>query len=237
MLSPSLTPFPSRLVDREVIALDDVEAALRTHYGVDDAAPQQLANSWGGQVFRQPRPRSPGWVVRVLDGRRATGDARVLSFLEAAQYPAPRLVRSLYGSATVPCGTQAMMVTTFIEGISADSSLLALYCLGRRLGQLHALDLPTSHELPRVSMLPSTDMATALDWLRSVSLSASPGLAETYDRLVSAIQGIASSNHLPHTLIHNDAHPGNATVTATGDALFIDWLARYSLRGVGPVPP
>ncbi len=86
-----------------------------------------------------------------------------------------------------------------------------------------ALDPSASPELANASMLPSTDMATAAEWLRSLPPLASSDLAETHNRLLAAIHGITSSHHLPRTLIHNDAHPGNAVVTADGDAVFIDW--------------
>jgi thiamine kinase-like enzyme len=51
-----------------------------------------------------------------------------------------------------------------------------------------------------------------------------------YRELVAAIRGIDPGWDLPRTLIHNDAHPGNAIVTPEGTPLFIDW----SGSGLGP---
>lgn len=44
-----------------------------------------------------------------------------------------------------------------------------------------------------------------------------------YETLVTAIQRIDPCEDLPHVLIHNDCHPGNAVVTPNGTVAFIDW--------------
>jgi Ser/Thr protein kinase RdoA (MazF antagonist) len=73
-------------------------------------------------------------------------------------------------------------------------------------------------------------MATALDWLRPLGPFASPDLEDTYTRLLNAVLSVETGEGLPHALIHNDAHPGNAIVTGDGAPVFIDW----SGSGLGP---
>jgi Ser/Thr protein kinase RdoA (MazF antagonist) len=203
--------------------MDDLSELLREHYGVEHPAPRPLANSWDGQVYFQPRSESASWVVRLINREQAAADARVLATLENAQYPAPRLIPSRTGAPTVERGSQAVIVTTFIAGPTADTSLPVLRGLGQRLGHLHILTIPTSDTLPLASMLPATDMATALDWLRPLGPFASPDLEDTYTRLLDAVLSIETGEDLPHALIHNDAHPGNAIVTEDGAPVFIDW--------------
>lgn len=207
-----------------------MRAVLREHYRVRDPDPQPLPHSWEGNSFHQARPNSAGWVVRVVPGDRAIGDAKVLSFLEQARYPAPRVVRTVHGKATIPYGSQRVLVTTFIPGSPADLSPDALYGLGQRVGLLHSLRLPATYELPSAGMLPATDMATARGRLRPLVPLPSPELTDAYNRLVSAIQRIDPGEDLPRTLIHNDAHPGNAIVIPDGTPMFIDW----SGAGLGP---
>jgi Ser/Thr protein kinase RdoA (MazF antagonist) len=202
---------------------DDLKAVLRERYGVADPAPRQLPDSWNGNVFHQSRPGSAGWVVRILDQARAAGDAQVLSYLEQMNYPAPRLIRTVEGLPTVSRGSQALIVTTFIPGAPADLSLDVLYGLGQRLGHLHTIDLPSTSGLPLAEMRPVTDMAKALDWLRPLGPFASQEFGEIYQRLLSAVGDIDTGEDLPRALIHNDAHPGNAVVTADNLPMFIDW--------------
>lgn len=208
----------------------DLRVVLRQHYGVSNPDLRQIPHSWEGNTFHQPRPGSAGWVVRVIPGDRAISDAEALSFLEQAGYPAPRLIRTVHGATMVPCGSGSVLVTTFIPGSPADLSPMALYVLGKRLGHLHSLTLPATRELSPAGMLPATDMTTARGWLRAIVSLPTPELAETYKQLVSAIQRIEPGEDLPRTLIHNDAHPGNAIDTAEGAPIFIDW----SGAGLGP---
>jgi Ser/Thr protein kinase RdoA (MazF antagonist) len=196
----------------QVTGPGDLRAVLREHYRVRDPDPQQLPHSWEGNTFHQPRPNSAGWVVRVVPADRAIADAVVLSFLEQARYPAPRLIRSVDGKVMVPYGSQSVLVTTFVPGSPADLSTDALYGLGQRLGHLHSLMVPAAPDLPSASMLPASDMATALSWLRPLGPLPSPELQDMYRELVAAIGGIDPGWDLPRTLIHNDAHPGRPSL-------------------------
>jgi Ser/Thr protein kinase RdoA (MazF antagonist) len=216
--------------DRDLTDLSEFYATLQSAYGIREASLERLANSWDGNVYLVSRPESADLILRVVDTESAAHDAEVLTFLEARHYPAPRLVRSA-GAPAVTLNNRSILVTTFIEGSAADFWPATLHQLSALLGQLHALDTATAPPFPAASMLPSADMATALTWLAPLESRVSPRLRNTFNCLLEAIHAIAPTEHLPRTLIHNDAHPGNAIVTPGGDATFIDW------HGAGLGPP
>jgi Ser/Thr protein kinase RdoA (MazF antagonist) len=210
--------------------LSELQTLLQTDYGIPNPELEPLANSWDGNVYRLSRPEPPDWVVRVLDPEEADRDGRVLAFLESHRYPAPRFIPRTGASTKHPNAT-SVLVTTFIEGTPGGFPPATLRRLGELLGRLHRLDSAASPDLPPAEMLPSTDMTLALRWLTPLEPHVPPELTDTYSTLLDAIHGIASSRHLPQTLIHNDAHPGNAIVTPQGTPIFIDW------HGAGLGPP
>jgi Ser/Thr protein kinase RdoA (MazF antagonist) len=209
----------------------ELEALLRTHYGVCNPEVRLLTDSWDASVYLVNRPASSPWVLRMVDTASALGDAQVLAFLERKRYPAPRLIRTTAGQETIDHGARSIIVTSFVEGTPADFSPNTLYRLAEKLGQLHTLEIDAKTcSLPPASMLPASDMATALEWLQPVASTVPVGLRGIYNRLLEAIHSIGDSGHLPRTIIHNDAHPGNAVIAADGSTVFIDWHGA----GVGP---
>jgi Ser/Thr protein kinase RdoA (MazF antagonist) len=207
----------------------DLASLVTAAFDVRNPAVHPLPNSWEGQVYLVTGSGGP-WVLRKTDSVACEHDIQVLSYLERHAYPAPRLVRTTHGAERVRLGTESILVTTFIEGTQADFSPSTLHKLGERLGQLHSLPLDSDRTLPTATMLPAPDMKLALSWLEPVAHGLSPSLGETYDRLLDAIHAIGDFSRLPQTLIHNDAHPGNAIVTPDCDAVFIDWHGS----GIGP---
>ena len=67
--------------------------------------------------------------------------ASTLDCLEAAGYPAPRVIRTRSGDPVGTDGIWLTLATTFVEGPVIRPSLEQLRMLGAALGRLHAVDV------------------------------------------------------------------------------------------------
>jgi Ser/Thr protein kinase RdoA (MazF antagonist) len=152
--------------------------------------------------------------------------ATLLTMLQGHNYPAERIMRTLIGDSLLEQQGWRYLLTTYIQGQIPPYEPQELRILGARLGQLHALgiQLHQAHApLAPAGMQPAPELAYALAELHSVAHDVPKALSTRYETLVTAIQQIEPFDDLPHTLIHNDCHPGNSVYTPTGEMVFIDW--------------
>ena len=138
-----------------------VGRVLREYHsrGIDPAALRRVGGAvQSGIVTYLVHPDGAGpWVVRAfradapvpihVSGSAATmqdwllSRAATLDCLEAAGYPAPRVVRTRPGDLVGMDGMWLMLATTFVEGPLIRPSLAQLRMLGMALGRLHGLDV------------------------------------------------------------------------------------------------
>jgi Ser/Thr protein kinase RdoA (MazF antagonist) len=169
--------------------------------------------------------------------------AATLDCLEAAGYPAPRVVRTRPGD---PVGTDGMwltLATTLVEGPVIRPSLAQLRMLGMALGRLHALDVAggaveggsrdVAGAVPgrggegragRASWYPEAAIPATLARLDAVGALVPDdwhSLYAQFGRTARAVQ--QSLGELPRGVVHGDAWPGNAVQTGPGSVTLIDW--------------
>jgi Ser/Thr protein kinase RdoA (MazF antagonist) len=240
-----------------------VGRVLREYHsrGIDPAALRRVGGAvQSGIVTYLVHPDGAGlWVVRAcradapvpihVSGSPATmqdwllSRAATLDCLEAAGYPAPRVVRTRPGD---PVGTDGMwltLATTVVEGPVIRPSLAQLRMLGMALGRLHALDVAggaaaagsrdVAGAVPgrdgegragRASWYPEAAIPATLARLDAVGAlvpDAWQSLYAQFGRTARAVQ--QSLGELPRGVVHGDAWPGNAVQTGPGSVTLIDW--------------
>jgi Ser/Thr protein kinase RdoA (MazF antagonist) len=247
-----------------------VGRVLREYHarGIDPAALRRVGGAvQSGIVTYLVHPDGAGpWVVRAcradapvpihLSGSPATMEdwllsrAATLDCLEAAGYPAPRVVRTRPGD---PVGTDGMwltLATTFVEGPLIRPSLAQLRMLGMALGRLHALGVAgkAAGVAGVVAEAGSRDVAGAVpghgvaggagraSWYPEAAIPATLGrldavgalvpddwqsLYAQFGRTARAVQH--SLGGLPRGVVHGDAWPGNAVQTGPDSVTLVDW--------------
>ena len=219
-----------------------VGRVLREYHarGIDPAALRRVGGAvQSGIVTYLVHPDGAGpWVVRAcradapvpihVSGSPATmqdwllSRAATLDCLEAAGYPAPRVVRTRPGD---PVGTDGMwltLATTLVEGPVIRPSLAQLRMLGMALGRLHALDVAGG--AGRASWYPEAAIPATLarlDAVRALVPDDWQSLYAQFGRTARAVQ--QSLGGLPRGVVHGDAWPGNAVQTGPGSVTLIDW--------------
>jgi hypothetical protein len=86
-----------------------------------------------------PAPMSGSGAMTMRDWLLSR--ARTLDCLEAAVYPAPRVIRTRSGDPVGKDGIWLTLATTFVEGPVLRPSLEQLRMLGAALGRLHAVEV------------------------------------------------------------------------------------------------
>ena len=240
-----------------------VGRVLREYHarGIDPAALRRVGGAvQSGIVTYLVHPDGDGpWVVRAcradapvpihVSGSPATmqdwllSRAATLDCLEAAGYPAPRVVRTRPGDPVGMDGMWLTLATTFVEGPLIRPSLAQLRMLGMALGRLHALDVAggaaergspdVAGAVPgrgaeggagRASWYPEAAIPATLDRLDAVGALVPDGwqsLCAQFGRTARAVQ--QSLGDLPRGVVHGDAWPGNAVQTGPDSVTLIDW--------------
>ena len=240
-----------------------VGRVLREYHarGIDPAALRRVGGAvQSGIVTYLVHPDGAGpWVVRAcradapvpvhVSGSPATmqdwllSRAATLDCLEAAGYPAPRVVRTRPGD---PVGTDGMwltLATTLVEGPVIRPSLAQLRMLGMALGRLHALDVAggaaaagsrdvagavPGHGVERgpghASWYPEAAIPATLDRLGAVGALVPDDWQSLYAQFGRTARAVQQSlGELPRGVVHGDAWPGNAVQTGPGSVTLIDW--------------
>jgi Ser/Thr protein kinase RdoA (MazF antagonist) len=229
---------------------DWLTACLARDYGEHPLRLQPLAHS-EQSVVRVVRVAAPDWIVRIRPRGDAEGPsgplhalAQLLVTLEELTYPAERVVRAQSGALTTSGDRYQLLVTTYLGAslhawqpaqavaaepevtteLVADAPLLA--AIGALLGQLHALEIPTSSAVrTRRGLNAASEVAFGLTCLAEVRDHVPRHLRGEHAALVTRLEAIRRFDDCPHTLIHGDCHPGNIVLTPDGAPIFIDWDA------------
>jgi Ser/Thr protein kinase RdoA (MazF antagonist) len=161
--------------------------------------------------------------------------ARTLDCLEAAGYPAPRVIRTHSGDPVGMDGAWLTLATSFVEGPVIRPSLAQLRMLGAALGRLHALDVAgepggsqagraASGEPGRASWYPEAAIPATLARLDAVGTLVPEELGDLYAQLrQTALTVQAGLSSLPRGVVHGDAWPGNAVQSGPDTVTLIDW--------------
>ncbi len=240
-----------------------VGRVLREYHsrGIDPAALRRVGGAvQSGIVTYLVHPDGAGpWVVRAcradapvpihVSGSPATmqdwllSRAATLDCLEAAGYPAPRVVRTRPGDPVGMDGMWLTLATTFVEGPLIRPSLAQLRMLGMALGRLHALDVAgqaaeagsrdvagavPGHGVERgpghASWYPEAAIPATLDRLDAVGALVPDDWQSLYAQFGRTARAVQQSlGDLPRGVVHGDAWPGNAVQTGPGSVTLIDW--------------
>jgi Ser/Thr protein kinase RdoA (MazF antagonist) len=194
--------------------------------GPDETAP------WVVRACREDAPLpvhvsgAPG--RSMLDWLMA--QASTLDCLEAAGYPAPRVIRTHSGDPVGLDGAWLTLATSFVEGPVIRPSLAQLRMLGVALGRLHALDVAgepgggPAGEPGRALWYPEAAIPATLARLDAVEALVPEGLWDLYTQLrQTALTVQAELSSLPRGMVHGDAWPGNAVQSGPDTVTLIDW--------------
>lgn len=207
-------------------------AHLRDRYGIDAVGATQISQHVN-YVLRVDRNDGDPWVARAFPPARppigADGDAAILRFLEANDYPAERLavddpVSEFEGS--------TVLVTEFVGNRSLPQDQWGTI-MGDLLGRLHALSLDESIDRPGGAEggdpsregSPRQDLLAALAFLDSVATKVPPADREQFERLRERVRSADAGDGLPEALVHGNflaGDPDHAVMTDAGP-LVVNW--------------
>lgn len=206
-----------------------------------------LASAYGLPAARIERfsPDHPAYLATTASGRQVVRighhlehHAAALRALEAADYPAPRVLPATNGAfiSELPDDTEgrSAIALTYVEGSTPDFTPANLRLVGRALGHLHrhgtaiaeAASQP-DNDLPaieRAGMLPANELRFGLRQLLPAEQHLpNPETARQWRTLVDACEaGLRPIAGLTQTFLHGDAHPWNSIIGPAG-AHYIDW--------------
>ena len=205
-------------------------SALATHlegrYGIEIDRVTEIES-----VHRVDRRDGSSWVARVFPVERpfeaTQGDAEILRFLEAQQYPAERCADDLPVSRFEG---QSVLVTGFLSGPNGrpDNSPTTMRAMGDLLGRLQTL-APADGAMAR----PAGSwhhLAIAGGGRREDVAALAPLIVDARCApLRDELSRIDLLENLPHALLHPDFVTANVMFTQNGPVL-IDWTGA----GRGP---
>lgn len=202
-------------------------------YHVQVASLHRLPSDSGKSLYHVHLVDETHWILRVGEAQDLASFvelARLLVFFEQHNYLAERLVFTPehVPFATVSCWL--LLMTTFLVGTPLPHTPVAFAHLGAIVGQLHALTPSLPYVPVPAKMLPTDELAFAQHQLHAVASRLPRSSIAQYELLDKALEGMDRGTYLPTTLIHNDCHPANALMTATGQVTLFDW----DEAGMGP---
>jgi Ser/Thr protein kinase RdoA (MazF antagonist) len=187
---------------------------------------------WVVQACREDAP-----VSAPMSGSGATtmrdwllSRASTLDGLEAAGYPAPRVIRTRSGDPVGMDGIWLTLATTFVEGPVIRPSLEQLRMLGAALGRLHAVDVAggTGGDVAggpgRARWYPEEAIPATLARLDAVEALVPGGWQDLHAQLCRTARAVQRGlGGLPRGVVHGDAWPGNAVQSSPDAITLIDW--------------
>lgn len=191
-------------------------------YGLTDVSLHSL-HSPSGKYICVVQSHNQKWVLRVFPpgNDELSSVVDLLLLFEQTGYAAERIMRTIDNLLTGSIDKWTILVTTFVEGVPLNHSADTLRQLGVSLGRLHSLS-PQAH-LPTAQMRPRNEIAYATKQLESVFHQIPASLVHRYDELLGILHSVDFCEDLPHVIIHNDCHPGNAVYTPQNEVVLIDW--------------
>lgn len=230
-------------------------AHLEAQYGIritslasiDDDPKTRPAGSWPGHypsTLLLKRKDGPPWIARIFSSpadrvSRVEGDAEILRFLAAHNFPAERLAHEEPVSVFNGSG---VIVTEFVEGgRPADTPALNRE-LGSLLGRLHTLpaaggavardggadESGGGFHVGR----PKEDLAAAMSFLVSVEDAITPEGRVGFEMLRDRVENADDAEGLPEALTHGNYH-GWSAVGTPGNLVIVGWAGS----GRGPRLP
>ncbi|WP_433157024.1 phosphotransferase enzyme family protein [Kribbella sp. CA-247076] len=231
-------------------------AHLEEHYGIgihsilpiDDDPATRPRDSWPGHypsTLVVKHVDGQQWIARIFSSSadrvsRVQGDAEILQFLAAHDFPAERIAHD--DPVTVLDG-KGIIVTEFLDGgrPSADSPAV-WHELADLLGRLHTLpaaggavardggaeETDGGFHVGR----PKEDLAAAMGFLVSVEDDVNAAAREKFEWLRDQVETADDAEGLPEALTHGNYHPW-AAVGAPGNLAIVGWAGS----GRGPRLP
>jgi Ser/Thr protein kinase RdoA (MazF antagonist) len=185
------------------------------------------AASGGAQVIRAFRADEPAGGpepgVTVLDW--LTGRARLLAFLSAAGYPAPRPVPARSGELIGVTGPWLTWATANAAGSAVTPTLPQLRRCGELLARLHSLVPAASGELlPRSSRHPAVAVPATLARLDAVTGLVPPDWQELGASFRATAKGVrAGAASLGEAIVHGDVWARNVVEDDADHLTLVDW--------------
>jgi Ser/Thr protein kinase RdoA (MazF antagonist) len=248
-------PTPARPYE-----LSALVAHLEARYGIPitslapiDDPESRPRGSWDGHypsTLLVRRQDGPPWIARIFSSpadkvSRVEGDAEILRFLAAHDFPAERLAHDEPVSVLNGSG---VIVTEFVEGgRPADEhgrvqSPAVYHELASLLGRLHTLPAAggavardggsEEHDGGFHVGRPKQDLAAAMSFLASVEDQVAPEGREKFEWLRDQVEYADDAEGLPEALTHGNYHPW-AAVGRLGSQVIVGWAGS----GRGPRLP
>lgn len=220
---------------------------------IDDDPAFRPRGSWPGHypwTLVVQREDGPPWIARVFsspsdDVGRVEGDAEVLRFLAAHDFPAERVARDDAVSVLDGAG---VIVTELLDGgrpTDADGRVQSPAVqeeLARLLGRLHTLPAAggalardggsEEHDGGSFVGRPGQDLAAAMSFLVSVEDDVPPEGREGFEYLRDQVENADDAEGLPEAFTHSNFHTW-AAVGAPGELAIVGWAGS----GRGPRLP
>jgi len=219
--------------------IDLVARLIADQYGARPSAISDLQNyvfDWRG-IYRADHADGSAWVVRIMNRVEAAigfaGTARLLDWLQAQGYMAPRAVATKDGAHVGHAEGWWTLATTFVPGHLSEPMPEHLRAIGAALGRLHQLPLPGADDATQLpdSRWPRGTIGMLRRQLEGSAARWPAELRSIVDRLLGTFDRLAEVEALPTCLIHGDCWPLNAVLTPTQKLVLIDW------DGAGYGPP
>lgn len=230
-----------------------LKAHLEARYGVriTSMAPITASGMTYSSTLRVERADGSTWVARIFSSpadqvSRVEGDAEILRFLAAHDFPAERPAHDEPVSVLDGSG---VIVTEFVEGgrptdVAATNTPSTWHELASLLGRLHALPAasgavsrdggsiqpgPGAHDGVYYIGRPRQNLAAAMSSLVSVEDAVAPEGREKFEWLRDQVENADDAEGLPEALTHGN-YNGWAAVGKPGNLVIVGW----SGSGRGP---
>ncbi|WP_432894011.1 phosphotransferase [Kribbella sp. CA-245084] len=220
-------------------------AHLEAQYGIritslasiDDDPTTRPRDSWPGHypgTLLVKRQDGPPWIARIFSSpadqvSRVEGDAEILRFLAAHNFPAERVAHEEPVSVFNGSG---VIVTKFVDGERPDAGAAVQHELGSLLGRLHALPAGDgavardggSDESGGAFQVgrPKENLAAAMSFLVSVEDDVAPEGREGFELLRDRVETADDAEGLPQALTHGSYHAWSAVGTP-GNLVIVGW--------------
>jgi Ser/Thr protein kinase RdoA (MazF antagonist) len=227
------SPMPSQPAQR-------LRSHLQDRYGIT----AQAMTSLDVGVWRVGRSDGPDWVARWFPASRpagaVAGDAEVLRYLAACQFPAERCAAA---DAVSVLDGRDVLVTEWASPVPREQRREAIRAagglgrLGALLGQLHCLPPGAAGAVTRpggawhhlADGRPSAEIAAAAQMLAGAAHLIPDGERDAYDALRAQVAALDAGDGLPEAITHPDFVLANVVATPEGMVL-VDWAGA----GLGP---
>lgn len=222
--------------------LPDEQVRLRTHlentYGIEISQLVALDSA----VFRADRRDGASWVVRQFGSSRpiqaTRGDAEILGFLAAQDFPAERLAAT---ESVSEFDGKSVLVTQFVPPVPREERKAAIRAagglryIGELLGQLQTLpEAPSAATRPGGAWHhladggPAQEISAGLRMLDDAIGLVSPHESDLFAALRAEVASLDAGDDLPRALIHPDFVLPNMVASSDHGLTIVDWAGAGS---------